>query len=93
MLNVESQADVRSVPVLPLTTTLGEVVIAVTDRDRALAIWQDVVGLDLIAETAQELRLGAGGKVFSGSRVPLRLLDVAVVPDSQLVRLRYDARP
>ncbi|RIX27820.1 hypothetical protein D1781_09790 [Amnibacterium setariae] len=37
--------------------------------------------------------LGDGGKLFSGSRVPLRLLDVAVVPDSQLVRLRYDARP
>src|SRR5688500_8652974 len=61
---VESQTDVRSAPVLPLTTRLGEVRIAVTDRDRALAIWRDVVGLVLIEETAAELRLGAGGKVL-----------------------------
>ena len=30
---VESQSDVRSKPALPLTTTLGPVQIAVTDRD------------------------------------------------------------
>ena len=36
---VESQSDVRSKPALPLTTTLGPVRIAVTDRDKALAIW------------------------------------------------------
>jgi catechol 2,3-dioxygenase len=61
---VESQSDVRSKPALPLTTTLGPVQIAVTDRDKALAIWRDVVGLDLIAEAGNELRLGAGGKVL-----------------------------
>ena len=36
--------------------------------------------------------LGSGGPVFAGARVPLRLLDATVLPDSQLVRLRYDAR-
>ena len=61
---VESQSDVRSKPALPLTTKLGPVHIAVTDRDKALAIWRDVVGLDLISEAGNELRLGAGGKVL-----------------------------
>lgn len=61
---VESQTDVRSTPLLPLTTRLGEVRIAVTDRARALAIWQDVVGLDLIEDSGDLLRLGAGGHVL-----------------------------
>lgn len=64
MIAVESQAGVRTAPLLPLTTRLGEVRIAVTDRDRALAIWRDVVGLELIEEAPTELRLGAGGKVL-----------------------------
>ena len=61
---VESQSSVRSAPALPLTTRLGPVQIAVTDRDKALVIWRDVVGLELISETGNELRLGAGGKVL-----------------------------
>jgi len=61
---VESQSKVRSAPALPLTTRLGPVHIAVTDRSKALAIWQDVVGLELISEGGNELRLGAGGRVL-----------------------------
>ncbi|MGN6682949.1 MAG: VOC family protein [Devosia sp.] len=61
---VESQSKVRSAPALPLTTRLGPVHIAVTDRSKALAIWRDVVGLEVIAETGNELSLGAGGKVL-----------------------------
>jgi catechol 2,3-dioxygenase len=64
MIDVESQTAVRTAPKLPLTTTLGPVRIAVTDRAKALAIWQDVVGLDLIRETPEVLELGAGGKVL-----------------------------
>lgn len=64
MINPESQTAVRSAPKLPLTTTLGPVRIAVTDRAKALAIWQDVVGLDLIRENAEVLELGIGGKVL-----------------------------
>ena len=64
MLTIESQADVRSAPLLPLTTTLGPVRLAVTDREAALAIWRDVVGLQLLAEEDGVLRLGAGGKVL-----------------------------
>lgn len=62
MIDASVQTNVKSKPILPLTTSLGAVHIAVTDRARALAIWQDVVGLDLIAETGNELVLGAGGK-------------------------------
>ena len=64
MLTIESQADVRSAPLLPLATTLGPVRLAVTDREAALAIWRDVVGLQLLAEEDGVLRLGAGGKVL-----------------------------
>ena len=62
MIDASVQTNVKSKPILPLSTTLGPVHIAVTDRARALAIWQDVVGLDLIAETGNALTLGAGGK-------------------------------
>lgn len=61
---VESQAGIRSKPALPLSTTLGPVQIAVTDRDKALAIWRDVVGLELIAEDGNTLQLGVGDKVL-----------------------------
>lgn len=62
MITVESQKSVRSAPTLPLTTRLGPVRIAVTNRDQALFIWRDVVGLELIAEDTEALHLGAGGK-------------------------------
>lgn len=61
---VESQSSVRSAPALPLSTRLGPVQIAVTDRDKAVLIWHDVVGLDLISENGNELRFGAGGRVL-----------------------------
>ncbi len=61
---VESQSKVRTAPALPLTTRLGAVHIAVTDRNRALEIWRDVVGLELMSEDGNELRLGVGGRVL-----------------------------
>lgn len=64
MIDTSVQTNVKSNPILPLTTTLGAVHIAVTERSRALAIWQDVVGLDLLAETGNELVLGVGGKAL-----------------------------
>ena len=64
MIDASQQTLVKSKPILPLTTALGPVHIAVTDRAKALAIWQDVVGLELIAETGNALSLGAGGKVL-----------------------------
>jgi len=62
MITVESQRAVRSAPTLPLTTTLGPARIAVTNRDQALFVWRDVVGLDLIAEDAEAVHLGVGTK-------------------------------
>jgi catechol 2,3-dioxygenase len=59
---VESQSRVRSAPLLPAGTRFGPVRIAVADRAKALAIWQDVVGLELLADMPAELTLGAGGK-------------------------------
>ena len=64
MIDTSHQTNVKSKPILPLTTTLGPVHIAVTDRSKALAIWQDVVGLELISESGNALALGAGGKVL-----------------------------
>ncbi len=61
---VESQAGVRSKPALPLTTRLGPVRIAVTSRVNALAIWRDVVGLQVIAESPELLSLGVSGNVL-----------------------------
>ena len=35
--------------------------------------------------------LGSGTKLYTRARTPLRLLESRVLPDSQLVLLRYDA--
>jgi len=64
MFPVESQAQIRSEPRIPLGTALGPVRLAVTDRDRALAVWRDVVGLAVVAESAGELALGVGSQVL-----------------------------
>ncbi len=70
MIDASVQTNVRSHPLLPLCTTLGPVHLAVSDRAKALAIWRDVVGLEIIDETNDVLTLGAGGQ-------PLMVLDVA----------------
>jgi len=64
MIDASVQTEVRSKPILPLTTKLGPVHIAVTDRASALAIWQDVVGLNIIAEHENVLEMGVGQKVL-----------------------------
>lgn len=61
---VESQVGVRSEPLMPKDTKFGAVHIAVTGRERALAVWQDVVGLELISETPQALGMGVAGEVL-----------------------------
>jgi catechol 2,3-dioxygenase len=64
MFPVESQTNVRSDPILPLTTRLGPVRIGVTEREKALAIWRDVVGLAVIREHGDVIELGVGTKVM-----------------------------
>ncbi len=64
MIDASVQTNVRSQPVLPVTTQLGPVRLRVTDRTKALAIWRDVVGLEVIAEDGPVMLLGAGGQVL-----------------------------
>lgn len=61
---VESQSQVRTTPLLPMSTRFGPIHIAVTDKAKALAIWRDVVGLALVSETPTELNLGVAGKTL-----------------------------
>lgn len=61
---VESQVAVRNAPILPLSTHFGPVRIAVTDRAKALAIWQDVVGLNIVHEDEKSIDLGVDGKTL-----------------------------
>jgi len=76
MIDARVQTDVRSAPVLPLTTRLGPVHLAVTSRERALAIWRDVVGLDLVEEDANALHLGVNQTVLivleTGATAPVK---------------------
>jgi catechol 2,3-dioxygenase len=51
-------------PVVPTSTRLGPVHIAVTGREPALAVWRDVVGLEVIEESDDAIRLGAGGETL-----------------------------
>ncbi len=62
MIDASLKTDVTSTPQIPLSTRLGPVHLAVTGRDKALAIWRDVVGLTILEEDAQKIVLGAGGK-------------------------------
>lgn len=60
---------------LPTTTRLGPIHIAVTQAAPALAIWRDVVGLTLLSRTDDEIVLGAGGTplviLYPGARTPV----------------------
>lgn len=90
---VESQARVRSAPLLPLTTRIGPVHIGITDKAAALTIWRDVVGLTLIAESASALRLGVAGKTL----IALQLDATRPVPSGTLglyhVAIHVPSRP
>lgn len=47
---------------MPEGTRLGPVTLAVTDRERALVMWRDVVGLTVLDDAGGRVTLGAGGK-------------------------------
>ena len=55
-----TQQTVQTQPLVPLSTRLGAIHLAVTDRERALAIWRDIVGLTVIEDRPDALVLGAG---------------------------------
>ena len=43
---------------VPKGTHLGPVHLAVTDADRALSVWRDMVGLTVLSRSPQEIVLG-----------------------------------
>jgi catechol 2,3-dioxygenase len=47
---------------VPDTTRLGPVRLGVTDGERALAIWRDLVGLTVLGRTGNTISLGAGDR-------------------------------
>ncbi|MBU1176262.1 MAG: VOC family protein [Alphaproteobacteria bacterium] len=49
---------------LPEGTRVGRVHLSVTDADRALSVWRDVVGLTLLGREGKILRLGAGDRTL-----------------------------
>ena len=49
---------------VPDGTRLGPVHVAVTDRDKALAVWRDLVGLTVLGESGKTIELGAGDDVL-----------------------------
>jgi len=61
---LDTKPSVATPLLVPTGTHLGQIHIAVTDPERALSIWRDVVGLTLIDRTSDRLELGAGGKVL-----------------------------
>ena len=49
---------------LPAATTLGSVTLRVADEGRALALYRDRIGLEVIERANGKIALGAGGKPF-----------------------------
>jgi catechol 2,3-dioxygenase len=49
---------------VPPTTRLGPVHIAVTEAERALTVWRDLVGLTVLARDSDTIHLGAGERTL-----------------------------
>src|SRR6185295_2149276 len=49
---------------VPSTTHLGPVHIAVTEPERALSVWRDQVGLTVLSREAERIDLGAGERTL-----------------------------
>ena len=49
---------------LPAATTLGPAILRVAEEGRALALYRDLIGLDVVERTNGKVALGAGGKPF-----------------------------
>jgi catechol 2,3-dioxygenase len=52
------------VALVPSATRLGPVHIAVTDAERALKVWRDMVGLTVLSEDKEAIALGAGKRTL-----------------------------
>lgn len=63
-MNTPISATSTTTRLLPDGTRMGAVHLSVTNDERALAIWRDVVGLTLISRDDTVLRLGIGDRVL-----------------------------
>jgi catechol 2,3-dioxygenase len=59
-MDVRAQRSSASAGVSKETLAYGAVHLDVTDGERALGFWHDIVGLSMLDRTGEELRLGAG---------------------------------
>ena len=62
MANTVTATVAREAGLVPDATRLGPVHIAVTEAERALSVWRDMVGLTVLARDDKGVTLGAGGK-------------------------------
>jgi catechol 2,3-dioxygenase len=58
------RADLPGMTTLPAATAMGPATLRVADEGRALALYRDLIGLDVIERTNGKIALGAGGKPF-----------------------------
>ncbi len=86
--------------VVPVAGAVSEVAALKRREGRDVLVFGSVTMWNPLLEAGlvDELRvlvgpalLGDGTKLYRGARTPLRLLEARVLPDSQLVLLRYDA--
>lgn len=100
-LTVEADAPwAATTRVVPVADAAAEVA-ALKQRDGrdilafgGVTMWNPLLEAGLVDELhvmVGPALLGGGTKLYSGARSSLRLLEARVLPDSQLVLLRYDA--
>jgi catechol 2,3-dioxygenase len=57
-------ADLAVMTALPAATAMGPATLRVADEGRALALYRDLIGLEVIERANGKIALGAGGKPF-----------------------------
>ena len=57
-------ADLAVMTALPAATAMGPATLRVADEGRALALYRDLIGLEIIERANGKIALGAGGKPF-----------------------------
>jgi catechol 2,3-dioxygenase len=57
-------ADLPVMTALPAATAMGPATLRVADEGRALALYRDLIGLEMIERANGKIALGAGGKPF-----------------------------
>ena len=58
------RADLPGMTTLPAATAMGPATLRVADEGRALALYRDLIGLEITERENGKIALGAGGKPF-----------------------------